>query len=185
MLMPYVEIHVFWSAGGEPSIGANPLDHKPLSLRSGFLGDVLRHVAAEILEGENRARFRRREQDYCQILQPKEKPPAVAETAKGRPPLGNNRREVKNRTLENHKGAALKSCLTKSAPAGEADKNEAEATSGSGECADMGFNNVEPPRRGGGIKPPLQRHGQDYRGSHMQRRHVGQPTIFTKFLQIG
>jgi hypothetical protein len=81
MLMPHVEIHVFWSAGGEPSIAANPLDHKPLSLRSGFLRDVLRHVSVEILEGENSAPLT--EQDDRQILQHKsEERPAIAETAK-------------------------------------------------------------------------------------------------------
>jgi hypothetical protein len=41
--------------------------------------------------------------------------------------------------------------ITKCAPAGEAGKNEAQATSG--ECADTGFNSVEP-RRGGGVRPP-------------------------------
>jgi hypothetical protein len=99
MLMPHVEVHVFWSAGAEPSIGANPLDHKPLSLRSGFLRDVLRHVSVEILEGENSAPFGTTEQDDRQILRHKsEERPAIAETAKGRPPLENNRRKVKNRT---------------------------------------------------------------------------------------
>ena len=54
------------------------------------------------------------EQDYCQILQPKGKRPAVAESIKKRvTPLENNRRKVKNRTPENHKGAAPNSCYNK------------------------------------------------------------------------
>jgi hypothetical protein len=72
---------VSWSVGAEPSIGANPLNHKPLLLRSGFW-DVLRHVSVEILEGENRARFGMRQQDYCQILRHESEPQKIGDPSR-------------------------------------------------------------------------------------------------------